>query len=120
MLAGAPSFLVSCYADLEIETAGMTWLVVVFTLFTSSTNSPIQLIVEDQQTNRLALDFLNSLAQNRNLLLDLLKSASPHVLEAFLGPRRTRGEQDQDGNACARDRESLKITLLLASVDLPD
>jgi hypothetical protein len=45
--------------------ARMTRLVVVFTLFTSFTNSCIQLIVEDQQTNRLALDFLIAFAHLR-------------------------------------------------------
>ena len=53
----APPTFSGVYADLEIEMAGMTRLIVIFTRFTSSTNSLVQLIVEDQQTNRLTLNF---------------------------------------------------------------
>ena len=53
----------SCvYAALEIETAGTTLLVVVFTLLTPFHELVCQFMVEDPQTNRLGLDFLDYLA----------------------------------------------------------
>ena len=90
LLRRAPPFSSCVYADLEIETAGMTRLVVVFTRFTSSTNSPIQLIVEDQQTNRLRLDFLSPSAQIGPNSVGRLFAGGPSCMTAPSGPRSAR------------------------------